>query len=34
MTDRDAVTELVLLCNRLELSLIHLNDVLDDFLKV
>lgn len=30
--DRDSLVELVLLCNRLELSLFHLNDVIEDFL--
>ena len=31
-SDREAVEELVRLCNRLELSPIHLNDVAEDFL--
>ena len=30
--DRQALSELVEICNRLELSLIHLNDVVEDFL--
>ena len=30
--DRQALSALVELCNRLELSLIHLNDVVEDFL--
>jgi len=30
--DKQALTRLVSLCNRLELSLIHLNDVMEDFL--
>ena len=30
--DRQALSGLVELCNRLELSLIHLNDVVEDFL--
>ncbi|MBO5111332.1 MAG: hypothetical protein J6D21_11535 [Clostridia bacterium] len=30
--DKQALVELVELCNRLELSLIHLNDVVEDFL--
>jgi len=30
--DKQAITELVLLCNYLELSAIHLNDVVEDFL--
>lgn len=30
--DEKALAEFVLLCNRLELALIHLNDVIDDFL--
>ena len=30
--DQQALTELVTLCNRLELSIIHLHDVIDDFL--
>ena len=31
-TDKQALSELVCLCNRLELSTIHLNDVVEDFL--
>ena len=30
--DKQALIELVSLCNRLELSTIHLNDVVEDFL--
>ena len=30
--DKQALAELVELCNRLELSLMHLNDVVEDFL--
>ena len=30
--DKQALSELVALCNRLELSTIHLNDVMEDFL--
>ena len=30
--DKQAITELVSLCNYLELSAIHLNDVVEDFL--
>ena len=30
--DRHALSELVELCNRLELSLLHLDDVIEDFL--
>ena len=30
--DRQALSELVALCNRLELSLLHLDDVIEDFL--
>ena len=30
--DKLALTKLVSLCNRLELSLIHLNDAMEDFL--
>lgn len=32
-TDRDSLARLVLLCNYLELSLTHLEAVLEDFLK-
>ena len=31
-SDKNALTELVLLCNRLQLSPIHLYDVVEDFL--
>ena len=31
-SDKDALTRLVLLCNRLQLSPIHLHDVVEDFL--
>lgn len=31
-SDKQALTELVALCNRLKLSTIHLRDVIDDFL--
>lgn len=31
-SDRKSLDGLVLLCNRLELSLIHLNDAVEDFL--
>ena len=31
-SDKKALSELVALCNRLELSLIHLDDVIEDFL--
>lgn len=31
-SDKQALAELVSLCNRLELSTIHLNDVVEDFL--
>ena len=31
-SDKNALTELVLLCNRLQLSPIHLHDVVEDFL--
>lgn len=30
--DKNTLAELVFLCNRLELSTIHLNDVVEDFL--
>lgn len=30
--DKRALSELIDLCNRLELSIIHLNDVVEDFL--
>lgn len=30
--DRQALSELVALCNRLNLSLLHLDDVIEDFL--
>ena len=30
--DRQALADLVSLCNRLELSTVHLNDVVEDFL--
>ncbi len=30
--DKQSLTELVLMCNRLELSLIHLNDAIEDHL--
>lgn len=32
ISDKQSLSELVLLCNRLKLSLIHLNDVVEDFL--
>ncbi len=32
-TDEKALSELVSLCNRLELSTVHLNDVVEDFLE-
>lgn len=31
-TDRNSLEDLVLKCNRLELSLIHMNDAIEDFL--
>ena len=31
-SDKDALTRLVLLCNRLQLSPVHLYDVVEDFL--